>query len=488
MSTSALPNVGTTTIRPTIEVTRTEAFASNIPPRLDSLPWSRWHLRIAFALGITFLLDGLEGGVGGSISGALKSVSTLHFSDAQLGIASTGYLAGTVAGALIFGLLADIYGRKSLFLWTLAVYVCATAATALSWNLLTFTLCRALTGAGIGGEYTAITSAIDELIPARVRGAANLAIGSTFWIGVILGSLVAVGTLSDSLFGLRFGWRIAMLSGIPIALVVLYLRRFIPESPRWLLARGRRAEAEAIVTQIESAVSAETGSLPHITKTTMIQPSNVSPHGKIAILLQGKHRARALLCLALTMAQSFFYNSVFFSSTLILLRFYGVSPAHAGVLFLPIAFTNFFGPIVMGRLFDSVGRRIMISLNFILTGLVFGTSSVLFLHGHLSATAQVAWWTASFFFASAAAGSAYLTTSELFPQQIRASAIAIFYALGTLLGGVLGPAVFGILLNKGARFPIFYGFLASAAVMICAGIAQSIWGVAAERKPLEEIC
>jgi MFS family permease len=468
-------------------IIHTDAFESNIPPRLDSLPWSRWHLRIAIALGITFLLDGLEGGVGGSISGALKSVTTLHFTDAQLGIASTGYLAGTVVGAFIFGFLADVYGRKSLFLWTLALYVCATAATALSWNLFSFTLCRALTGAGIGGEYTAITSAIDELIPARVRGAANLMIGATFWLGVILGSLVAVATLSDSLLGLRYGWRIAMLSGIPIALVVLYLRRYLPESPRWLLTRGRSTEAEAIVIQIEAAVASETGLLPVVTKTVTILPTTINPLRKLSLLLHKKHRGRAVLCLGLTMAQSFFYNSVFFSSTLILLRFYGVSPAHAGVLFLPIAFTNFFGPIVMGRLFDSIGRRTMISLNFILTGLVFGTSSVLFLHGHLSTTAQVAWWTASFFFASAAAGSAYLTTSELFPQQIRASAIAVFYALGTLLGGVLGPAVFGSLLNKGARTPIFYGFLASASVMVCAGIAQAIWGVVAERKPLEEI-
>ncbi len=487
MSTSSLPNVSTTTVRPHAQPAETEAFHSNIPPRLDSLPWSRWHLRIAIALGITFLLDGLEGGVGGSISGALKSSTTLHFTDAQLGIASTGYLAGTVAGAAIFGYLADVFGRKSLFLWTLAVYVCATAATALSWNLFSFTLCRALTGAGIGGEYTAITSAIDELIPARVRGAANLMIGATFWIGVILGSLVAVGTLSNGGLGLRFGWRIAMLSGVPIALIVLYLRRYIPESPRWLLARGRRDEAEAIVTQIETAVSSGTGPLPPVTKTTLIQPTTINPIGKISVLLHKQHRGRALLCLGLTMAQSFFYNSVFFSSTLILLRFYGVSPAHAGVLFLPIALTNVLGPLVMGRFFDTIGRRTMISLNFILTGLVFGTSSVLFLHGHLSATAQVAWWTASFFFASAAAGSAYLTTSELFPQQIRASAIAIFYALGTLLGGVLGPAVFGSLLNQGARTPIFYGFMASASVMVCAGIAQSIWGVAAERKPLEEL-
>jgi MFS family permease len=464
-----------------------ECFESDIPPRLDRLPWSRWHLRIAVALGVTFLLDGLEGGVGGSISGALKSADTLHFSDAQLGLASTGYLAGTVAGALIFGYLADVFGRKSLFLWTLAVYVCATAATSLSWNLFSFTLCRALTGAGIGGEYTAITSAIDELIPAHVRGTANLAIGSTFWIGVILGSLVAVGTLSNHIFGLRFGWRIAMLSGIPIALVVLYLRRYLPESPRWLLVRGRRDEAEAVVAGIEAAVVAQYGPLRAVTKSVTIQTHTKSTFSRLGHLFQRRNRARALLCLGLTMAQSFFYNSVFFSSTLVLLRFYGVSAAHAGVLFLPIAFTNFFGPVVMGRFFDTVGRKKMISATFILTGMVFGASSFLFLQGNIGTVAQVAWWTASFFFASAAAGSAYLTTSELFPQPIRASAIAIFYALGTLLGGVLGPAVFGVLLNQGARRPLFYGFVTSACGMVLAGIAQALWGVAAERKPLEEI-
>ena len=461
---------------------------TDIPLRLDRLPWSRWHLRMAVALGVTFLLDGLEGGVGGSLSGALKSVTTLHFSDQQLGVASTGYLAGTVLGALIFGYLADVFGRKTLFFWTLALYVCSTAATSLSWNLATFTLCRILTGAGIGGEYTAITSAIDELIPARMRGTANLVIGSTFWIGVILGSLVAVSFLSDSLFGLRLGWRLAMLSGVPIALAVLYLRRFIPESPRWLLVHGRVDEANGVIGEIERSVSEEHGALKPVGRTLRLERGTDSVVTRIGILLGPKHRGRALLCLGLVMAQSFFYNSVFFSSTLILLRFYGVSAAHAGVLFLPIAFTNFIGPVLLSKLFDSIGRRFMIALNFILTGLIFAASSFLFVQGHLSTVAQVAWWAASFFFAASAAGSAYLTTSELFPQQIRASAIAIFYAAGTLLGGVLGPYIFGGLLNNGTRLPIFHGFLASAIVMLLAGIAQAIWGVAAERKSLEEIC
>ena len=469
-------------------ISQAEAYETDIPLRLDRLPWSRWHLRMATALGITFLLDGLEGGVGGSLSGALKSATTLHFTDSQLGLASTGYLAGTVIGALVFGYLADRYGRKSLFLWTLAVYVLFTAATALSWNLVTFTLCRTLTGAGIGGEYTAITSAIDELIPARVRGTANLIIGSTFWLGVILGSLIAVGFLSDSVFGLRLGWRLAFLSGIPIALMVLYLRRNIPESPRWLLTHRRDAEAKAVIDTIERSVEQQFGKLSVVEGTVRLERSSKSVAAKIGVLFNAKHRGRALLCLGLTMAQSLFYNSVFFSSTLILLRFYGVSAAHAGVLFLPIALANFIGPVLLSRLFDTVGRRIMITFNFCMTAIVFATSSLLFRADRLGTKTQVMWWTISFFFAASAAGSAYLTTSELFPQQIRASAIAIFYAVGTLLGGVLGPAVFGVLLSRGQRDPIFYGFMASSLLMLIAGISQGIWGVDSERRPLEDLC
>ncbi len=463
-------------------------FQTDIPPRLDRLPWSSWHLRMTSALGITFLLDGLEGGIGGSLSGALKGSSALHFTDAQLGITSTGYLLGTVIGALLFGYLADRYGRKTLFTLTLAVYVCSTAATALSWNLATFTLCRLLTGAGIGGEYTAINSAIDELIPARVRGTANLVIGSTFWIGVILGSLIAVGFLSPAVFGIDRGWRLAFLSGLPIAAVVIFARRHIPESPRWLLTHNRPVEAAAIIDQIEADVRAQHAYLAPVERTVSMTHATQDTFRRLAVLFTPRYRGRAVLCLVLTMAQSFFYNSVFFSSTLVLLRFYGVSAGHAGVLFLPLALTNFIGPVLLSRLFDTVGRRTMISFNFILTGLIFAASDLLFLSDHLSVISQAAWWAATFFFAASAGGSAYLTTSELFPQSIRASAIAIFYAVGTLLAGVLGPVLFGALLNRGTRLPIFYGFLASAAVMVLAGVIQAIWGVAAEQKPLEEIC
>ena len=474
--------------RPAEQTARPESVITDIPLRLDRLPFSRWHLRMATALGITFLLDGLEGGVGGSLSGALQSPLALHFSEKELGLTSTGYLFGTVVGALVFGFLADRFGRKSLFLWTLGVYVTATAATALSWNLWTFTLCRTLTGAGIGGEYTAITSAIDELIPARVRGTANLVIGSTFWIGVILGSLVAVGFLSDHVFGLALGWRMAFFSGVPLAVVVLIMRRHIPESPRWLLTHGREREANTVIDVIEGEVARQFGALAPVEGKVHLPRIHGNVFGRVGVLFGSRHRGRALLCMVLTIAQSFFYNSVFFSSTLVLLRFYGVSAAHAGVLFLPIALTNFIGPVLLSRLFDTVGRRIMIAFNFCITGVIFAISSFLFMHGQIGRVGQVAWWAAAFFFAASASGSAYLTTSELFPQQIRASAIAVFFGFGTLLGGVAGPAIYGILLSRGQRAPIYHGFLACSAVMIVAGIAQAIWGVAAERKPLEDIC
>ena len=461
--------------------------STDIPARLDRMPWSRWHLRVATALGVTFLLDGLEGGVGGSLTGALKSSSALHFSDAQLGLASTGYLFGTVLGALGFGYLADRYGRKSLFTWTLVFYVCATALTSLSWNLPTFLLCRMMTGAGIGGEYTAINSAIDELIPARLRGRVNLFIGSSFWIGVILGSLVAVAFLSDKAFGLHLGWRLAFLSGLPIAAIVLYMRRHLPESPRWLIIHDRDEQAYTVITTIEHEVESQVGPLSREVRTVRMERRSKDPIRSISILWQPQYRGRALLCMILVMAQSFFYNSVFFSAALILLRFYGLSAAHAGILFLPLAITNFSGPIILGRLVDTVGRRVMIATNFILAAFSLTASNLLFLHAQLGIAGQIAWWSIAFFFAANAAGSAYLTTSELFPQQIRASAIAVFYAFGTLFAGVLGPTVFGALLNRGNRLPIFWGFMVSAAAMMIAGIAQAIWGVAAEQKSLEDL-
>ena len=469
-------------------MSRPQQLQTDIPLRLDRLPWSGWHTRIVAALGITWLLDGLEGGVGGSLSGALKSPLTLGLTDAQLGLSSSFYLAGTVVGALLFGYLADRLGRRKLFLWTLIVYVTATACTGLSWNLLTFTLCRAITGAGIGGEYAAINSAIDELIPARVRGRADLLIGSTFWIGVMLGSLVSVAFLSPRLFGLQTGWRVAFLAGLPIVLVVLRLRRHVPESPRWLLSKGHTQTAEDISTDIEASVARSSREpLPPVHGTVQIATGAADALAETLRLFSGRYRSRAWLCLGQMVAQAFFYNSVFFSITLVLLRFYGVSAQRVGYVFLPIAFANFLGPALLGHLFDVVGRRIMGCIAFCLAGAMLLLSSWLFYAGAIGTAGQVLLWSLAFFFAAASAGSAYLMASEVFPQHLRASAIAFFYAMGTLAGGVAGPAIFGHLIGGGARGPLVFGYSAAALAMVLAGVAQAVWGVAAERQPLESL-
>jgi MFS family permease len=452
------------------------------------LPWSRWHLRVIAALAVAWLLDGLEGSLGGSLAGALKRADTLGFTDPQLGLSSSIYLAGAVLGALLFGYLTDRYGRRRLFSWTLLLYLCATAATGLSWNLASFTLLRFLTGAGIGGEYAAINSAIDELVPARLRGRIDLWINGTFWLGIMLGSSVATIFLSPRVFGGRLGWRLAFCSGLPLGLAVLWMRRFIPESPRWLISRGALREAERVVTAIESWVQWEVGPLAPVRGFTRVPASGERrARGSVIGLIAGRYRGRAMLCLALMAAQAFFYNSVFFSLSLVLLRFYGVSTARVGLCFIPIACTNFLGPMLLGPLFDSLGRRTMIASTYCLSGLVLLAGSLLFHEDRLTALTQVAWWAGAFFFASTAASSAYLTVSELFPQQVRATCIALFYALGTLAGGVFGPLIFGRLTGSHSRTPIALGYAAGALVMIAAGLAQAVWGVAAERKPLEAL-
>jgi MFS family permease len=457
---------------------------SDIPGRLDRLPWSRWHLLIISALAVTWLLDGLEGSLGGSLAGALKSPDTLALTDAQLGLSSSFYLGGAVLGAVVFGYLADRYGRRKLFTWTLLLYLCATAATGLSWSLTSFTFFRVLTGAGIGGEYAAINSAVDELVPARLRGRVDLWINATFWLGIMLGSLVATTFLSQHVFGPRLGWRFAFCSGVPLGIIVLYLRRHVPESPRWLLTQGRVAEAEAAMRGIESRTTLSTS---HSTRQAQPAPATTSPLRRLIALMLGPYRRRALLCFVLMAAQAFFYNSVFFSLSLVLLQYYAVRTEDVGYYFIPIAITNFLGPVVLGYFFDSLGRKAMIFATYALSGIALLGSSWLFLHARLTVPQQIAWWAVAFFFASSAASSAYLTVSELFPQSVRATSIAFFYAFGTLAGGAFGPLIFGHLIGSASRRPLFLGYVAGAAVMILAGTAQGIWGVKAERQSLEDL-
>jgi MFS family permease len=461
---------------------------SDIPARLDRLPWSRWHLRVVSALAVTWLLDGLEGSLGGSLSGALKNPASLGFTDAQLGLSSSFYLAGAVAGALFFGYLADRFGRRRLFTITLLLYLCATAATGLSWNLLTFTFFRALTGAGIGGEYAAINSAVDEIIPARLRGRIDLLINGTFWIGIIFGSLASTVFLRPAIFGPTLGWRLAFLSGVPIGILVLFMRRYIPESPRWLLGHGHLDAAQSVMLDIESRVKKISGPVSHDLLLTRVQISQQPILHRMASLFTSRvYRTRAFLCLGLMAAQAFFYNSVFFSLGLVLLRYYGVSAERLGIYFIPIALANFLGPVLLGPLFDTIGRRRMIAGTYGSAAIALLLASWQFSRGTLDLNAQIVWWMITFFLASTAASSAYLTVSEVFPQEIRASSIAFFYGFGTLAGGVFGPLLFGRLIGSGSRTALFAGYALGAAVMFTAAIAQAVWGVSAERLPLEAL-
>ncbi len=458
---------------------------SDVPARLDRLPWTAWHWTIVIALGITWLLDGLEATMGGAFVGVLQDPHVLGFSEAQIGITATGYMAGSVAGALIFGYLTDRLGRRKLFFLTLSLYLVATLATALSWNFWSFTLFRALTGAGIGGEYAAINSAVDELIPARVRGRVDLIINGTFWVGAALGSIASIVVLRTPAIPPTVSWRLGYGLGAILGLVVLMMRRYVPESPRWLLTHGRIREAEQVVAHIET--HAVHHKLPPAKETIRLRVRHSTAWDEIFDAIFRQYRQRSILSFTLMITQAFFYNAVMFTYGLVLLRYYNVPSESIGYYLLALAMGNFLGPVLIGHLFDTVGRRIMISLTYSLSGILLAVTAWLFLHDLLTVTEQALAWSIIFFVASAAASSAYLTVSEIFPLEIRALAISLFYACGTLVGGVGAPALFGYLIGTGSRELLCWGYFAAAALMIIAGIEELWHGVAAEQKSLESV-
>ena len=439
------------------------------------------------ALGITWILDGLEVTLAGALSGALKESPTLHFSNLDVGFANSAYLAGAVLGALGFGWLTDRIGRKKLFFITLALYLTATAATALSWSVMSYALFRFLTGAGIGGEYTAINSTIQELVPARYRGWTDLVINGSFWIGAAIGAASAILLLDPAIIDPDLGWRLAYLTGACLGLIVFVMRMWIPESPRWLMIHGRPDEAHAIVAEIEKEVTghveAHTQALPKI----KIRMRDHTPLREVAQTLFSTYRQRALVGLVLMVAQAFFYNAIFFTFALVLTDFFDIPANHVGWYILPFAAGNFLGPLLLGRLFDTLGRRTMIAFTYGVSGVLLAVSGYLFSIGALSAQGQTIAWMVIFFFASPAASAAYLTVSETFPLEVRALAIALFYAIGTGIGGVVGPALFGALIDTGSRNSVFAGYLFGSALMIVAAAVAWRYAVAAERKSLETV-
>lgn len=463
----------------------TPSVVTDIPARLDRLPWARFHWLVVTALGVTWILDGLEVTMVGSLSGAIAKAPEMHLSSADVGALGSAYVAGAVLGALFFGWLTDRLGRKRLFTVTLLVYLLATIASGLSWNFVSLLVFRFVTGTGIGGEYSAINATIQELIPARRRGFTDLVINGSYWIGAAIGALGALAALDPHIVAADHGWRLAFIIGGAIAGIALLLRRFIPESPRWLMTHGDPEAAERIMAEIERRVS--TAPPESRLKTIRLRTDVTSWFGVGLHALFTRYRQRAMLGISLMTAQAFCYNAIFFTYALVLTKFYRVPSGRVGLYILPFALGNFAGPLLLGRFFDSFGRRAMIAGTYAISGILMALTGYLFMLGTLGASGQTAAWTVIFFFASAAASSAYLTVSESFPLEIRAIAIAIFYAFGTALGGIIGPILFGALIGSGARVNVFYGYLLGGGLMAAAACIEAVIGVDAARVPLEDI-
>ncbi|MGH8162397.1 MAG: MFS transporter [Gammaproteobacteria bacterium] len=461
------------------------AFHTDIPARLDRLCWSRFHTLLIGALGTSWIVDGLEVTLVGSLASVLTLPSTLGLSAAQVGQAASIYVAGAVIGAIFFGGFADRHGRRKLFFITLGLYAAATIASGFAPNFYVFAALRFLTGAGIGGEYAAINSAIQEFMPARLRGRIDLAVNGSYWIGAAIAAAGTLLVLDPAFVPADWGWRVAFMIGGVLGFAILLLRRYVPESPRWLLLHHRRAEAERIVRGIEERARRIPAHDPSVQIT--LDPSGYVGWFALFGLLLKRYPRRVVLGLSLMISQAFLYNALFFTYALVLTRYYGVNETHVGLFLLPFAAGNFLGPLVLGPLFDRIGRRFMITATYGLTGVLIIVTGLLFQAEILGATTQTLAWSVVFFFASAAASSAYLTVGESFPLEVRASAIAWFYAVGTAIGGIAGPLLFGYLIASGARGEVFAGYALGGALMLAAAVIAAFLAVNAERHSLESV-
>ena len=460
--------------------------STTVPPRLDRLAWSGWHRRVILALGITWILDGLEATLISAAGPVLTKPDTLGLTEGQVGLANGCYLAGEVAGALVFGHFTDRYGRKRLFLVTIALYLVSTALTGASPNLLFFSICRFFAGAGIGGEYAAINYAIDELVPARVRGHVDLVVNGSYWLGVAMGAALTVVLLNEALLPHSIGWRLIFGLGAILGIAILRVRRDLTESPRWLVMHGRLAEADALARQIEEAVHGPDARPEPEPPPVRVRVSGAVGFRYVAHMVLSRHRRRAILGLVLMVAQAFFYNAIFFSYGLVLHRFYDVPVEHIGLYLIPFAVGNFLGPVLLGRLFDTVGRRVMISTTYVLSGVLLTVTGWAFANGWLTATTQTLAWCVVFFVASAAASSAYLTVSELFPVEIRGIAIALFFSIAAGASTV-APILFGVIIQSGSRSALFAAMCVAAALMVAAGLTAAVLAEDAEQKSLEHL-
>jgi MFS family permease len=462
-------------------------ITTDIPQRMDRLPWSRWHWLVVTALGITWVLDGLEVSIVAALGPVLTHTTTLHLTESEVGLAASSYLAGSVLGAVVFSYLTDRQGRKKWFMITLLLYLTATVLTALSWNLWSFMLFRFLTGAGIGGEYAAINSAIDELIPARWRGQINLAINGSWWLGTAAGALLTIVLLNPHLIPEDLGWRLCFGLGAVLGIGIVLIRRLIPESPRWLMTHRRVEEAEIVVSKIEDQISREEGlaSLPAPEGSMTVHTRSHATLGTVARQLLHVYPRRTALGIVLMTTQSFTYNAISFTYPFVLTKFYDVPAGNIGLYILPFALGNFLGPLVLGRYFDTVGRKPMISFTYALAGCLLAVTGYLFWQGTFTPVTQTLAWSAIFFFASAGASAAYLTVSEIFPLEIRAMAIASFFVVAQG-AGIVAPWLFGKLIETSAQ-SVFYGYLLGAGMMLAGAIVELWLGVKAEGRSLESI-
>jgi MFS family permease len=462
-------------------------FKSDVPARMDRLPWGRWHWRVVIALGVTWIIDGLEVTLIGAVGGILQDERSLHFSQGEIGLLGSWYLIGAVLGSLVFGYLTDRLGRKPLFTATLGLYLASAILTAFSWDFYSFAFFRFLTGAGIGGEYSAINSAIDELIPARVRGRVDLAINGTYWIGAAAGSMATLVLLDPRYFAIDVGWRVGFGIGALLGLVIIFYRNHVPESPRWLMTHGQPEEASRIVADIEHHLKAEGKALDPTSGTILVKPHHRVGFAEIARTMAFTYPGRTTLGLTLMIAQAFLYNAIFFTYALVLTNFYHVPADKTGLYLVPFAVGNFLGPILLGPWFDTVGRKPMIAGTYTISATLLAITGWLFAQNHLTATTQTALWSVIFFFASAASSSAYLTVSEVFPLEIRGLAIALFFSTGTAVGGTAAPWLFGVLIESGSRDRLFHGYLFASFLLAVAVVVTLIFGVKAEGASLEDV-
>jgi MFS family permease len=466
-----------------------ETIRTRIPARMDRLPWARWHWLVLLGLGTVWILDGLEVTIVGAIGSRLQEGGALGLSASQLGQAGTAYVLGACTGAIFFGYLTDRLGRRRLFMLTLLLYLLATVGTAFAGSFAWFAAFRFLTGLGIGGEYAAINSAIDELIPARVRGWVDLAINGSFWMGAAFGAALTGVLLDTSIFSTNFGWRLGFGLGALLAVGIMLIRRFMPESPRWLMVHGRADEAEQVVSEIEETVKEQTGrsDLPEADQELEIHTRESTGFIDIGRTLFKKYPRRFVLGLALMGTQAFLYNAVIFNFSGLLTGFFGVGDSVAGLYLIPFGLANFVGALALGRLFDTFGRREMITATYFIGGIGMLINGYLVAHTNAPVGVFVAVICATFFFASAAASSAYLTVSEIFPLETRAMAIALFYAIATGIGGAIGPLYYGKVVEGTNPDALFVAFAITAALMCIASGVEWLFGVRAEQKHLEEV-